>query len=151
LFGNSTTNARHFTNFSLQQDSGGPIAEIDGELQTIVNMMNPMYFIQQNNTDCAQDWFIRTGTKDRDTAHTIFGNLATILENNGKDVNASLYWDGGHAVNQDPEAFVEWVSEITGYPYVIPESLTIVVLMLLSIITAIVSLHYLRKRSDIES
>ena len=150
LFGNSTANARHFTDFSLQQDSGDPGAEIDSELQTIVNMMNPMYFIQQNNTDCAQYWFIRTGTKDRDTAHTIFGNLATILENNGKDVNASLYWDGGHGVNQDPEAFVAWVSEITGYPMV-PEGFTIGVIMLLSIVTAMVSLFYFRKRSKIES
>jgi acetyl esterase/lipase len=144
LFGNSTTNARHFTDFSLQQDSGDPSAEIDSELQTIVNMMNPMYFIQQNNTDFAQYWFIRTGTKDTDTAHTIFGNLATILENNGKDVNASLYWDGGHGVNQDPEAFVEWVSQITDYP-MIPEGLTLGV-MLLSTLAVIVSMRYYRKR-----
>jgi acetyl esterase/lipase len=145
LFGNSTTNSRHFTDYSLQQDTGDPSAEIDSELQTIVNMMNPMYFIQQNNTDCAQYWFIRTGTKDRDTAHTIFGNLATILENNGKDVNASLYWDGGHAVNKDPEAFVEWVSQITGYPMV-PEGLTLGVMLLLSTIAVVVSVRYFCKR-----
>jgi hypothetical protein len=108
-------------------------------------MMNPMYFIQQNNTDCAQYWFIRTGTKDTATAHTIFGNLAAILENNGKDVNASLYWDGGHAVNQDPEAFVEWVSQITDYPMV-PEDLTLGVMLLLSTIAVIVGAHYFRKR-----
>jgi acetyl esterase/lipase len=135
LFGNSTTNARHFTNFSLQQDSGDPSAEIDGELQTLVNMMNPMYFIQQNNTDSAQYWFIRTGTRDTDTAHIIFGNLATILENNGKDVNASLYWDGGHGVNQDPEAFVAWVSQITNYPIAIPEFQAVVFLSILLMAT----------------
>jgi acetyl esterase/lipase len=145
LFGNSTTNARHFTNFSLQQGSGDPSAEIDGELQTLVNMMNPMYFIQQNNTDCAQYWFIRTGTKDTDGAHTMFGNLATILENNGRDVNVSLYWDGGHGINQDPEAFVAWVSQITGYPMV-PEGLTLGVMLLLSTIAVIVSIRYYRKR-----
>jgi hypothetical protein len=145
LFGNSTTNARHFTNFSLQYASGDPNAEIDGELQTLVNMMNPMYFIQQNNTDCAQYWFIRTGTKDTDTAHIIFGNLATILENRGKDVNASLYWDGGHGVNQDPEAFVAWVSQITGYP-IVPEGLTIGVMMLLATVGVIFSTRYFRKK-----
>jgi acetyl esterase/lipase len=135
LFGNSTTNARHFTNFSLQQDIGDPNAEIDGELQMIVNMMNPMYFIQQNNTACAHYWFIRTGTKDRDTAHVIFGNLATILENNGKDVNASLYWDGGHGVNQDPEAFVAWISGITEYPNAIPEFQAVAFLSILLMAT----------------
>ena len=150
LFGNSTTNARHFANFSLQYDSGDPNAEIDGELQTIVNMMNPMYFIQQNNSDCAQYWFIRTGTKDTDGAHTIFGNLATILENRGKDVNASLYWDGGHGVNQDPEAFVAWVSQITNYP-IVPEGLTIGVMMLLSSAAVIIGTRYFRKRPKTEN
>ena len=148
FFGNSTTHARHFTNFSLQYTSGDPNAEIDGELQTIVNMMNPMYFIQQNNTDCAQYWFIRTGTKDTDGAHTIFGNLATILENKGKDVNASLYWDGIHGVNQDPEAFMAWISQITNYPNAIPEDLNIGVMLLLSTIAAIVGIHILRKRPE---
>jgi hypothetical protein len=150
LFGNSTTNARHFTNFSLRQDSGEPSAEIDSEMQTIVNMMNPMYFIQQNNSDCAQYWFIRTGTKDTDGAHTIFGNLATILENRGKDVNASLYWDGVHGVNQDPEAFVAWVSQITNYP-IVPEGLTIGVMLILSTVAVIVGTRYYRKRPKWEN
>ena len=150
LFGNSTTSARHFTNFSLQYDTGDPSAEIDSELQTIVNMMNPMYFIEQNNTDIVQYWFIRAGAADPHTAHTVLGNLAAILDNTGKDVNASLYWDGGHGVNLDPEVFVAWVSEITDYPLV-PEGFTIGVIMLLSIITAIVSLRYLRKEPKIKS
>ena len=144
LFGNSTTNARHFANFSLQYASGDPNATIDSEIQTIVNMMNPMYFIQQNNGDCAQYWFIRSGTKDTDTAHTIFGNLATILENRGKEVNASLYWDGGHGVNQDPDAFIAWVSQITNYNPV-PEGFTIGVIILLSSIAALLGTIYLRK------
>ena len=150
LFGNSTTDRRHFTDYSLQQDIGDPSAEIDGELQTIVNMMNPMYFLQQDVGDCAEYWFIRTGTKDTDGAHTMFGNLATILENKGKDVNASLYWDGGHGVNRDSEAFVEWVSQITGYPMV-PEGLTIGVMLLLSTIAVIVSARYFRKRPKWEN
>jgi acetyl esterase/lipase len=145
LFGNSTTNTRHFTNFSLQYTSGDPNAEIDSELQTTVNMMNPMYFIQQNNTDCAQYWFIRTGTKDTDTAHVIFGNLATILENNGKDVNASLYWDGPHGVNLDPEAFVAWVSQITNYPIVSEGSQTVVLLSIILITTLSAALVSKRK------
>jgi hypothetical protein len=119
-------------------------------MQTIVNMMNPMYFIQQNNSDCAQYWFIRTGTKDTDGAHTIFGNLATILENRGKDVNASLYWDGGHGVNQDPEAFVAWVSQITNYP-IVPEGLTIGVMLILSTVAVIVGTRYYRKRPKWEN
>jgi acetyl esterase/lipase len=146
LFGNSTTNKSHFTNFSLQYDSGDPNAEIDGELQTIVNMMNPMYFIQQNNTDCAQYWWIRTGTKDTHTAHTIFGNLATILENGGKTVNASLYWDGAHGANQDPEAFMAWISQITDYPNAIPEFSSLVLLSIFFVVTIMVSIVNRRKQ-----
>jgi hypothetical protein len=121
-FGNKTTDCRHFTNFSLRQITGDKGAKIDNDLQTAVNMMNPMYFIQQNSSNCVQYWFIRSGTKDTDTAHTIFGNLAAILENKGKNVNASLYWDGGHGVNQDPEAFVAWVRQITNYSMVVRAS-----------------------------
>jgi acetyl esterase/lipase len=146
LFGNSTTNARHFTNFSLQYDSGDPSAEIDGELQTIVNMMNPMYFIQQNNTDCAQYWWIRTGTRDAHTAHTVFGNLATILENGGKTVNASLYWDGGHGANYDPEVFMAWISQITSYPNAIPEFSSLLLLSIFFVVTIMVSIVNRRKQ-----
>jgi acetyl esterase/lipase len=119
LFGNSTTNGRHFTNFSLQQASGNPNAVLDADVPTTVSMMNPMYFIMQNYSGCAQYWFIRTGTKDTDTAHVIFGNLATSLENRGKSVNGSLYWDAGHGVNLDPEVFVAWVRQITNYSIVL--------------------------------
>ncbi len=140
LFGNSTTNARHFTNFSLQQASGNINAEIDADLPMTVNMMNPIYFISQNSSSCAQYWFIRSGTKDTDASHTIFGNLATSLENRGKDVNASLYWDGGHGVNQDPEAFVAWVSQITNYPIAIPEFRAVVFLSIILMITLFAAL-----------
>ena len=62
LFGNKTTDARHFTNFSLRQATGNKNAEIDSELKTVVNMMNAMYFIGQNNSGCAQYWWLRHGT-----------------------------------------------------------------------------------------
>ena len=53
LFGNTTTEARHFTSFSLQQSSVNRNAEIDSEVKTLVNMMNAMYFIGQNSDGCA--------------------------------------------------------------------------------------------------
>jgi hypothetical protein len=30
-------------------------------------------------------------------------------------VNSSLYWDGGHAVNDDAPEFIAWTEKITGY------------------------------------
>lgn len=115
LFGTETINARHFTTFSLQQSSGGDTAELDADLPAIINLMNPMVFITQGCEGCAQYWWLRQGSSDTDTALTVFANLATSLENQGQDVNSWLYWDAGHGADEDPEAFIAWIGEITGY------------------------------------
>jgi len=115
LFGSKTTNARHFTNFSLRHATGDRAARIDDEVQTLVNLMNPMYFIGQNNPGCARFWWIRHGTSDNHTSQTVITNLATSLENRNKDVNTWLYWDAGHGVDQDPEDFIAWIGRITGF------------------------------------
>ena len=115
LYGNQTTNARHFTGFSLRQTTGDKSAAIDDELQTVVNMMNAMYFIGQNSSGCAKYWWIRHGTSDNHTSQTVIANLATSLENRNKDVNTWLYWDAGHGADEDPEDFIAWIGKITGY------------------------------------
>jgi|WetSurMetagenome_2_1015567.scaffolds.fasta_scaffold27701_2 hypothetical protein len=114
-FGNETTNARHFTDFSLRQTSNDQNAEIDDDLKTVVNLMNPMYFISQGSSGSARYWWIRQGTSDSNTAINVITNLATSLENKGKDVNVLLYWDSGHGADEDPEDFIAWIGEITGY------------------------------------
>jgi hypothetical protein len=115
LFGNKNVNARHFTGFSLQQASGDKGARIDSELQTIVDMMNAMYFIRRNSRGCAQYWWIRHGTRDNHTSLTVITNLAISLENIKKNVNAWLYWDAGHGADEDPEDFIAWIGKITGF------------------------------------
>jgi acetyl esterase/lipase len=115
LFGNTTTDARHFTDFSLQTATGDTSAAIDGDLQTIVPLMNPMTFITGGCEGCAQYWWIRHGTADNNTALTVITNLALSLQQAGKDVDLALYWDAGHGADEDPEAFIAWIGEITGY------------------------------------
>ena len=115
LFGNKTTDARHFTNFSLRQTTGDMKAEIDSEMRTVVDMMNAMYFIGQNNQGCANYWWIRHGASDNHTSQTVIINLAVSLENRNKEVNALLYWDAGHGANEDPEELIAWIGNITGY------------------------------------
>jgi hypothetical protein len=115
LFGSKTANARHFTNFSLRQTTGNKNDENDDDLKTEVNMMNPMYFIGQNNSGCAKYWWLRQGTSDNHTSQTVIANLAASLENRNKDVNTRLYWDAGHGANEDPEDFIAWVGSITGF------------------------------------
>jgi hypothetical protein len=63
----------------------------------------------------AKYWWIRGGTLDTNTAHTIVGNLAASLENPGDNVNASMYWDGGHGDNDDAPEFITWIGNITGH------------------------------------
>jgi hypothetical protein len=115
LFGNKTTEARHFTSFSLRHASGNKSIEIDSEVKTLVSKMNAMYFIGQNNSDCAQYWWLRQGTSDNHTSQTVIANLAISLENRNKFVNASLYWDAGHGADQDPEDFISWIGNVTGF------------------------------------
>jgi hypothetical protein len=114
LFGNKTTAARHFTSFSLGHSSGDKNAAIDNELKTVINMMNAMYFIRQNNRDCAVKWWLRNGTSDNHTSQTVMVNLATSLENLNREVNAWVFWDGGHCADDDPEGLITWIGEVTG-------------------------------------
>jgi hypothetical protein len=113
LFGNDTINSRHFTSFSLQNSSGNQDIDLDEEMKTCVNMMNALYFINSNNNNCALHWWLRNGTSDNHTSQTIMVNLATKLQNTSKDVNASLFWDGGHCADYDPQGFIEWIGNIT--------------------------------------
>jgi hypothetical protein len=114
-FGNKTTDARHFTNFSLRQATGNKSAEINSEVKTLVNLMNAMYFICQNNRGCTNNWWLRKGTSDPHTSQTVIINLATSLENRNKKVNTLLYWDAGHGADQDAEDFIAWMGNLTGF------------------------------------
>ncbi|MBO3674770.1 hypothetical protein J5X86_06880 [Streptomyces sp. NEAU-YJ-81] len=115
LFGRGTTKARHFTLYSLRHSTGNDSARLDADLPAKLALMNPMHFIRHANPGRARHWWLRVGTSDTDTSLTVLGNLAAGLENLGDDVNALMYWDGGHGANQDPGDFMRWVGEVTGY------------------------------------
>ncbi len=115
LFGNRNTNARHFTDFSLRQATNDKTAEIDNEIKSLVNMMNPMYFIGQNDSGCARHWWLRQGTSDNHTSQTVIVNLATSLENRNKDVDTWLYWDAKHGADEDAKEFIAWIGCVTGF------------------------------------
>jgi hypothetical protein len=112
--GSSITNARHFTNFS---DEYVDNTSISNNEQTIVNMMNPMYYFGQKNSSSAQYWFIRDGSIATDSSAMEMVDLATKAENlfGSSHVTFLEYWDGGHAVNEDPNTFINWLAGVTGY------------------------------------
>ncbi|MEU0837938.1 subtype B tannase [Streptomyces sp. NPDC005962] len=115
LFGTGTTQARHFTLYSLRHATGNASARLDADLPRKLDQMNPMYFIERRNPARAKHWWIRVGTKDTDTSLTVVGNLAAGLENLGDDVDALMYWDAGHGANQDAADFMTWIGRVTGY------------------------------------
>lgn len=109
LFGTETVKTRHFTEFSLRHDPNATATELSEDLKTVINMMNPMYFALRNNPGCAPRWWMRHGACDKDTSLPIVTNMATALENIGKDVNARLIWDGGHCADDDTDGLMLWM------------------------------------------
>ncbi|WP_371100827.1 subtype B tannase [Streptomyces sp. PU_AKi4] len=115
-FGTGTTKARHFTAYSLKNDTTGLTAKrLDGDIPELLRLMNPMHSIKQRNPHRSKHWWIRLGTNDSDTSLTVSANLAAALDNIGDDVNHEYYWDQGHATNTDPGDFITWVAKVTGY------------------------------------
>ncbi|MFF3488605.1 subtype B tannase [Streptomyces sp. NPDC002701] len=115
LFGDATTNARHFTLFSLRHDTGDSKARLDADVMEQIKLMNPMHFLGQRNSGRSKHWWLRTGALDTNTSHPIVLNLAAGLNGLGDDVHCYLYWDGGHAVNQDADDMIAWINGLTGY------------------------------------
>ncbi|WP_427917933.1 subtype B tannase [Streptomyces sp. cg40] len=114
-FGDATTNARHFTLYSLRTATGDDTARLDADLPEKIRLMNPMFFIGQRNPGRSRHWWLRTGSLDTNTSHNIVLNLAARLDSLGDDVDSYLYWDGGHAVNEDADAMIAWINGLTGH------------------------------------
>lgn len=115
VFGNSTQAARHFTSFGVRHASGDENAVVDADLPDILNMFNPMWFAVNDASGCADYWWIRHGGVDGATSVPTVLNLATALENQGKNVNARIIWDGGHCEDDDPDGLLQWYCDVCGY------------------------------------
>ena len=111
LFGTETVKTRHFTAYSLRHDPKEQETALSPELLQVIHLMNPMDFIRSRNPGCAQHWWIRHGSCDKDTSLPVIVNLATALDNAGKNVNARLIWDGGHCADDDTEGFMRFIRD----------------------------------------
>ncbi|WP_405735276.1 Tat pathway signal protein [Streptomyces sp. NBC_00028] len=115
LYGTGTTAARHFTLYSLRH-AAGDSAHLDEDIPAKLHLMNPMYhLVDKVNAGRSRHWWIRLGTKDSDTSHTVAGNLSARLTDLGDDVDTSYYWDAGHGADQDPGDFIEWIASVSGH------------------------------------
>ncbi|MCX4762961.1 Tat pathway signal sequence domain protein [Streptomyces sp. NBC_01275] len=115
-FGKGTTLSRHFTAYSLKNDTTGLTAKrLDSDIPEMLRLMNPMHFLTDKpNESRTKHWWIRLGTKDSDTSLTVSANIAAAAHDLGDDVDHLYYWDAGHGANNDPGDFIKWIAKVTG-------------------------------------
>ncbi|OOV20459.1 subtype B tannase [Flavobacterium sp. LM4] len=109
VFGDATTNNKHFTDYSIQNSSVPNIQKAD---EIIIKMMNPMNYIGNKSTTNAKHWRIRHGAKDKDTSLAISVILATALQNNGINTNLELPWGKPHSGDYDLIELFQWIDGI---------------------------------------
>ena len=107
-FGDWTGDSVNYTDFTAQKNN----ETLNDVIRQNVRLMNPMSFIDDNQTSIATYWYIRHGARDRDTAFPIPVNFATKLQNAGKDVNFLLAWNRPHSGDYALDELFEWIALI---------------------------------------
>ncbi|MDQ0791826.1 hypothetical protein [Streptomyces sp. B1I3] len=77
-----------------------------------IHLINPMDFIG-TGADTAPNWYVRNGTRDRDTSFIVSINLDRALEADKqvKEVDYQLAWNQPHAGNYDVPEAMAWIAE----------------------------------------
>lgn len=108
LFGNETTNLRHFTEYAkVNSLCGGELAE-----DIIVKMLNPMNYVEDEKATKTQHWRIRHGECDRDTSLAISAMLALKLKEQNCEVDYHSPWNVPHSGDYDLGELFAWIDEI---------------------------------------
>ena len=110
VFGNDRGEAANFTDFSLRHRLNDPKAKLDKDMVRRVEVMNPMNYIGTDRSTVAPNWYIRHGAKDRDTSFLVPINLATKLQNAGKNVDFALPWNRPHSGDYNLDDLFRWIS-----------------------------------------
>ncbi|WP_056733312.1 subtype B tannase [Agromyces sp. Soil535] len=127
LFGTSTQVYSNFTEYAWEHniiagdgigldDTGLTWVQLTKDPDTTVDeqvdLIDPMQYIG-TQADTAPYWYVRHGTRDRDTAFTISLNLDRALEadQDVRDVNYRLAWDRPHSGNYDVPEAMQWIAD----------------------------------------
>lgn len=101
------------------QDTGTPwirhISQPGVIVPEQVRLINPMAYIGAGSgTGMAPYWYIRHGTRDRDTALTVSINLSRALATDARvaEVNYRLAWNQPHAGDYDVPEAMAWIGRI---------------------------------------
>ncbi|MFF3488550.1 subtype B tannase [Streptomyces sp. NPDC002701] len=78
-----------------------------------VHLIDPMDFVG-TSADTAPNWYVRHGTRDRDTAFTVSVNLdrALAADPQVKSLNYQLAWNQPHAGNYDVPEAMAWIDGV---------------------------------------
>ncbi|MEU3788345.1 subtype B tannase [Streptomyces fructofermentans] len=78
-----------------------------------VHLINPMDFIG-SGADTAPNWYVRNGTRDRDTSFIVSLNLdrALAADKQVENVDHQLAWNRPHAGNYDVPEAMAWIADV---------------------------------------
>ena len=107
-FGDAAGSSSNFTDYSAAK-AGTTLTD---EVRRNVRLLNPMNYIGDDRTTVAPHWYIRHGSRDRDTAFPVPLNLATKLQNEGKNVNFLFAWNRPHSGDYALDELFAWIREI---------------------------------------
>lgn len=108
-FGTETIDKQHFTDFAMEHSTVDGATRAD---ETVVKMMNAMYYIDDEKTTVAKHWRIRHGTYDKDGGLAVPVILGTHLKNKGYDVDLALPWDRPHSGDYDLDELFNWIDNV---------------------------------------
>lgn len=97
------------TGLTWKQYTAQPSTTVDDQ----IHLINPMDFIG-TKADTAPNWYVRHGTRDRDTAFTVSVNLdrALAADKQVEDLDYRLAWNQPHAGNYDVPEAMAWIDRI---------------------------------------
>ncbi|BEV15499.1 carboxylesterase family protein [Herbaspirillum sp. DW155] len=106
LFGDATTDKRHFTSFSARHSKVAGAAMADART---VKAMDAMQQIDDPRSLAAGRWRIRQGTLDRDTSLAVPALLAAAARQRGAAVDLEFAWGRPHSGDYDLDALFAWI------------------------------------------
>ena len=108
LFGSTEGPCRHFTEYALKNSLvNGAMADLKE-----VKMLNPMCYIEDEQTVKAKHFRIRHGECDRDTSLAISAMFVLKLREAGIEADYHAPWNVPHAGDYDLDELFVWIDEL---------------------------------------
>ena len=107
-FGDAKGSSVNFTEYSAAVNG----VSLGDDIKHNVFLMNPMNFVGNPKATNAPHWYVRHGSRDRDTSFPVPVAFATKLENAGLDVDFLLAWNRPHSGDYALDEVFDWIRQI---------------------------------------